>query len=512
VSARERRQVDLFVADLFGAPVTRLRGSIRPAPWMGRQVFADAASDFAEDAPVELRMRSGGTVGNTSSVTNVREDVLNALDRLHVLWSITNDDYGAEYRRVAALPEGSPISGADANLPKLIAAIHKNEVPHLHNKVMRNFFEIDVTAPVGSRQTNNTADVRKLQVVLVALGLLPAGAAVEGNPSSSGSIPDAALPQTLNAIREVKARIAEGRLGWDPIHADELETGGDRFGGRTYEWSNLSIFVPRGTSGDRNDVHVFFSAGGVQGNSGLNGVLHHGLRAASEGTGWILIGVPGAEPGFVTIDTAQIEGALRRIGRGTNIGRLRLSAHSRGGRGLRETIAGRLVDISRIDRVVILDCGWSSVASALSAARIPRSKVIGYQVNDAALPATVGRTIRIDPECARAIGYSRLIQDATRTRPSLVIPPQVQRQLLALPSRGTLKAASAVAGSTDSLDAFCATNRARIAAIVRDEASRPHGLKTFLDANDLGRLGMVFKAGIYSHHFFVAEIAHEITS
>jgi hypothetical protein len=69
-----------------------------------------------------------------------------------------------------------------------------------------------------------------------------------------------------------------------------------------------------------------------------------------------------------------------------------------------------------------------------------------------------------------------------------------------------------VTGSSDSLDVFCATNRARIAAIVRNEGSTPHGLKSFFDANDLGRLGMVFKAGIYSHHFFVTEIAHEITS
>jgi hypothetical protein len=188
-----------------------------------------------------------------------------------------------------------------------------------------------------------------------------------------------------------------------------------------------------------------------------------------------------------------------------------LSAHSRGGRGLRETIKGTLVDLAKIDRVVLLDCAFGSVAAALTAARIPASKVTAYQVVDAALPASVGRNIRLDPGCARAIGYSRLIQDAMQTRPSLTIPADIRRQLLTLPARGRFKAATAASGSSDNLDDFCRSNRSAIAAIVRDEA-KPNGLMTFLDANDLGRLGQAFGASIYSHHFFVAEVAHEITS
>jgi len=254
-----------------------------------------------------------------------------------------------------------------------------------------------------------------------------------------------------------------------------------------------------------------FSPGDVQGSSRLNAVLHHGMRGASEGNGWILIGVPGMEPGFVSIDTSQIGNALRRVGRDPGIHRLRLSAHSRGARGLRETIRRPLVDLARIDRVVLLDCAFTTAAAALTAARIPSSKVTAYQVVDKPLPAAVGRNIRLDPGCMQAIGYSRLIQDAMRTRPSLTIPADIRRQLLTLPPRGQFKAATATSGSRDSLDDFCRSNRAAITAIVRGEA-RPQGLMTFLDTHDLGRLGQPFGPSIYSHHFFVAEVAHEITS
>jgi hypothetical protein len=221
--------------------------------------------------------------------------------------------------------------------------------------------------------------------------------------------------------------------------------------------------------------------------------------------------VPGKEPGFVTIDTAQITDALRRVGRDPSIHRLRLSAHSRGGRGLRETIKGSLVDLAKIDRIVLLDCAFGTVAAALTAARIPKAKVVAYQVVDAALPAAVGRNIPLNAACMRAIGYSRLIQDAMQTRPTLTIPANIRRQLLTLPARGRFKAATAASGASDNLDDFCRANRSAIAANVRDEA-KPHGLMTFLDANDLGRLGQAFGPSIYSHHFFVAEIAHEITS
>jgi hypothetical protein len=256
-------------------------------------------------------------------------------------------------------------------------------------------------------------------------------------------------------------------------------------------------------------VHVFFSPGDATGESGLNAVLHHGLRAACEGTGWILIGVPDGS----TIDTARIEGALRRVGRSTTIERLRRSAHSRGANSLSRTITGRLIDIAKVDRVVILDSGWKSVANMLTAARIPKSKVMAYQVIDALLPSTVARTVQIPAKCARAIGYSRLIQDAMRTRPSLVIPADVQTQLLKLPARGQFTAITSTRTSSDDLVRFCSepANASRIAAIVRDE-TKATGLKTFFDMpNDLGRFGLVFAPETYSHHFFVAEIAHEIT-
>jgi hypothetical protein len=41
------------------------------------------------------------------SSVNLREDVLNAMDRLHVLWSINNTDYAREYPTVSGLPLAS---------------------------------------------------------------------------------------------------------------------------------------------------------------------------------------------------------------------------------------------------------------------------------------------------------------------------------------------------------------------------------------------------------------------
>ena len=170
VSRAERRQADLFLADLLGR--------VRRRAERGEEQDVGA---FGEDAPVSLQMRGGGAVGNSTTATNVREDVLNALDRLQVLWSITNANYGREYPRIAALSAGVRVSNPDVNLAQLVAAVRQNEGAQLHDRVMRNCFEIDVGAPVGAGQPNRTADVRKLQAVLVAHGILDPGALTEGD-------------------------------------------------------------------------------------------------------------------------------------------------------------------------------------------------------------------------------------------------------------------------------------------------------------------------------------------
>lgn len=39
----------------------------------------------------------------------------------------------------------------------------------------------------------------------------------------------------------------------------------------------------------------------------------------------------------------------------------------------------------------------------------------------------------------------------------------------------------------------------------------PNGLMRFMEDNDLARLGAIYSQGVYSYHFFVPEIAHEVT-
>jgi hypothetical protein len=47
------------------------------------------------------------------------------------------------------MPAGSRVADPDRDLPQLIGAIRQNEGAHLHDRVIRHFFEIDVSAPVA---------------------------------------------------------------------------------------------------------------------------------------------------------------------------------------------------------------------------------------------------------------------------------------------------------------------------------------------------------------------------
>jgi hypothetical protein len=459
-----------------------------------------------------VTLRSGRAVG-IDPASNVREEVLQTMDRLHLLWSISNADYNIEYPLVFALPAGSRVSAT--LIPRTIAAIRRNEEAVIHRDVVRHFLGLNFSDNVGRGQQNNKVDILSLQTRLRALGFLAAADFTSENSAvsalSTGRVAESNISRTLAALSSMKIAIAAGKTGWAAIHADEQEAGGDRFGGRTFEIGQFSVFIPRGVPQGINKVHIFFSPGDVQGESGLNAVLTHGLRGASDSSEWILIGVPGAEPGFVTISTTEIQTCLATVGRSTSINSLRLSAHSRGYRGLRETIRTHLINSSLVERVVILDANYASIATVLQSSGIPASRVIAYDVGTGRLPMPGSRTISLSPPCMRAIGYSRLIQDAMMTRPSLVIPSVIRSQLLTLPARGCFTTSTTLTGCQVNINDFCQRNRTQVNAIIRQENHPTNGLKQFLDQNDLVRFGQVFSAGIYSHHFFVSEIAHEIT-
>jgi hypothetical protein len=512
----------------------------------------------APGAPaVQMRSVPGETdkfVG--SGGDNVREDVRDTMDRLHMLWALSNSDYDAEYPAVSAQPLGSTIP--TSLIPLTIAAIGRNVAPTLHPAVAQHFLNLTLVDTVGRQQANQKGDILLLQNALVTLPLLGASAraAVAAERTAvqaltTPAVPDARIPETLSALSRLKDALAGGRLGWAPIHADEGEAGTDRFAGQTFDFTvstlchfpaesgppptpartvtdsfGVSIFVPRGAKPGVNKVHVFFSPGDVTGDHGLNAVLTHGLRGSSDSSEWILISVPGIANGWRTIDLASIQACLSFLGRPGTVTDLRLSAHSRGASGLRESLSRGFLR-QAIDRITVLDASDAfravPVAGALRAGGATARQVIAYGVNTGNLAGAVN--IRLDPFCVRAIGYTRLIRDAFMTRivwslrhasePLLTIPPAIDSQLLPLPSRGGFTTSAAPGGGQVSIAAFCTLHRSRIATIVGQENTPGRGLLDFIKQNDLVRFGafrLSFGPGIYSHHLFVAEIAHELTN
>lgn len=334
------------------------------------------------------------------------------------------------------------------------------------------------------------------------------------------------------------------RVPWTPTHADErTATGGDRFATRTFELVipsltgvsgrtstqniNVSVFVPSGTRPDRNKVHVFFGPGdaveaGLRANEvGMNAAMTHGLRGAADATEWILISVPGrTDPSgaeanaFNTIDTAGVQACLGAAGRAsTNIDALRFSSHSRGSRGLRETLSRRLIPSPVADRVVVFDAAFSSLDRALARSGIAGSSMLALNVVDSGrLTVRGARNIALGANAMRAIGYTRIIQDAMVTMPSLNIPAGVRSQLLPLPARGRFTTTRPAPAGMTNIHEFARTNASAIQSIVAHENDAVTGLKTFIDTNNLIRLGRVFSSGIYSHHLFVAELAHEVVN
>jgi hypothetical protein len=467
------------------------------------------------------------------------------MDRLHLLWSINNADYNTEYPAVSALPLGSAVPVA--RVPLTVAAIRRNLDPTLQPAVATHFLDLSLSDPVGRGQRNNKGDIHSLQVSLRALGLLSdpdftaESAAVSGLASTT--VPDGQIPRTIAAISNLKDKIAGGRLGWAPIRADEAEAGGDRFGGQTFDFQlsslcrfpatagppprpareiadtfGVSIFVPRGAHPGVNKVHVFFSPGEVTGDSGFNAVLMHGLRSASDNSEWILISVPGIEKGWCTIDRAGILACLTRVGRSAAIDALRLTGHSRGGAGLLASLQRSFIT-GPIERIAVLDCGEFFTGAWVDGWKRHGTSVTHYRVMNS-LPLAGANVINLEKSCMRAIGYTRLIQDAMVTRPTLSVPAPITGQLLPLPARGsfTTSATSRAGQPNIRLDCkrmqtcFCRDRQSRIDAIIRNELDRRRGLHGFVEGNDLTRFAQSFVPGIYSHHLFVAEIAHELVA
>jgi hypothetical protein len=143
-------------------------------------------------------------------------------------------------------------------------------------------------------------------------------------------------------------------------------------------------------------------------------------------------------------------------------------------------------------------------------------KITAYEVNVRKRHISGATYIGLDSGSVAAIGYVRLIRDAMVTQPGIEAlvngNAAIKQQLdsLPLPPRGAFTTGQPGSGQT-SLQAFSQLHQPEILAILKKDSTKT-GLLTFINDNDLARFGSFkFDRGISAHHFFTAEVAHELT-
>ena len=328
------------------------------------------------------------------------------------------------------------------------------------------------------------------------------------------------------ASADVRRQPAPAAVAQDllPIRADENQKSL-----QTYNVGRFLVFIPDdvilSTRGDEDTpnlkVHIFFSAGAVQGEIG-NDVLTHGMRGAEAASGFVLIGVPSHD----TISDAEIRQCLTAVQITGPIAAIRMSAHSRGAFSLLNTVVQHKIgNVGLIEHVTLFDAdelagpGGVTVtpkSELLVAAGIPAANITAIEVNVRKKHTPGVEYDTIKPGCAAAIGYVRLIQDAMVTDPGVSGKVAANRAIadqlasLPLPPRGSFTSKDPTAPG--SIQKFCNDHSAAIAAILARQANRNTGLLWFINTNDLARFGgFQFDFGLSAHHFIVAELAHEAT-
>jgi carboxypeptidase C (cathepsin A)/phosphatidylserine/phosphatidylglycerophosphate/cardiolipin synthase-like enzyme/V8-like Glu-specific endopeptidase/subtilisin family serine protease len=269
-------------------------------------------------------------------------------------------------------------------------------------------------------------------------------------------------------------------------------------------------------------VHIFFSANSVL-TDVANDVLTHGLRGTFASSEWVMIGVRSRQ----TIEDWEVRDCLTSVGIAGPITAMRLSGHSRGAEMLRSSILQKkLTTMNLVDRIFLLDSEDNESSPAgpnfvpksqqLRSAGVDPGIIVAYEVNVHKKHTPNVTYISLNSPCMAAIGYVRLIRDAMVTHPGIDALVQANQSIvdqinsLPLPPRGSFTA-KAAPGFT-SIQDFCTNNKASIAAILKNQSNSKNGLLHFVIQNDLIRFNHAqFDQGAAAHHFFVPEIAHEMT-
>ncbi|HET9647322.1 MAG TPA: hypothetical protein VFP34_03720 [Microlunatus sp.] len=164
-----------------------------------------------------VQTANGSMVGDSGGGTNnIREEVLPVMDRLHMLWSMSNADYDVEYPVVAGKPAKSSLTPAD--IPKTIAALKKNERGQIDPAVCQQFLRTSITDGVGVGRKNLVFDVHAVQDALLANQLLSAADhAAEHQPPAlfHSTLDEANLTKTIAAIAAMKKSAVAGTFRRD---------------------------------------------------------------------------------------------------------------------------------------------------------------------------------------------------------------------------------------------------------------------------------------------------------
>jgi hypothetical protein len=291
--------------------------------------------------------------------------------------------------------------------------------------------------------------------------------------------------------------------------------------------------VPRNTPAGRNNVHVFFTPA----DDPMAFLEEQGLRSEEESSGWILIAVPGLHevmsPNWVTITTADIQTCLTAAGRwSVDIDAIRLSAHSRGARGLEHTLGfggAPTIDLAKVERVTVFDASYHDLGLALTShlkdltamqepghpGRFRAGAVNLYDVTVRNISGLPGRSLSASG--VRALAYLRFVSEALtrgdlqdsdlstlRTDARKNVQGATRRLLAKLPARGTFSTRTPTPSGFTDLASWLTANAADL-ALVDD---KDDGLDDFVTSRGLD-MGFKMDRDLTAHHWLVAELSHE---
>ncbi len=425
-------------------------------------------------------------------------------------------------------------------------------------------YKVIETTDAGADHNNIIGTNNRLQYALSALPPMVTAPAATPPTVTPPAIQPKLKDNGLNDqyVQPVNRQIVQRKPGnviqrfesLTPMHSDEIVNGQDKYANQTFSTTgdpivigsdkqpgskktldkDLSIFVPKNVVAGQNQVHIFFTPFVASSPDGpANFIAEQGLRGASDASAWILIGVPaleGVQPNFVTINTAEVQKCLSSINRPTKIDALRLSAHSRGHRGLENTIGKTpgstpLLDLSLVQKISVFDASYHDLGQALTShkkdltamadpanpGQFKQDSLNLYDVTVANISGYKG--IQLEPRAIRALSYTRLIQEGLNkawisATDLNVLPNNIKDATNAilgkLPARSTFSTKSPPPGGQTNIKDFYgdATNHQNLMLIDGKEIKKLITDK-HLDNNE------GFNADIDAHHWFVTELAHE---